>query len=237
MRRQCRTDEGFPRFVAREGLPMPASPSPRSRAVRAPARLRLTEMGPSYLRANCVRIPHSPPKKAVVTRVISTHPDFWDSLRASRSVPRHRLRAGIRLRRTGSAALASSPCPTPAPLSFESPTLRQKKPPFGGSFWRRVGDSNPRKACTFTRFPGVLLKPLGQLSRSWLPLGTGNIEVNTGAGRVQGRVFRETQAGVNGSTVRSESYQVLWLDSGASIGSHLAFVLIDKAPFYFDEGV
>jgi|GEM_PF-5154093 hypothetical protein len=29
---------------------------------------------------------------------------------------------------------------------------------------RRVGDSNPRDPFEYTRFPGVLLKPLGQLS-------------------------------------------------------------------------
>ncbi len=30
--------------------------------------------------------------------------------------------------------------------------------------WRRERDSNPRKACAFTRFPSVLLQPLGHLS-------------------------------------------------------------------------
>ncbi len=129
-------------------------------------------------------------KTACDTRVIPTHPCSWDSLRAARSVPRHWLRAGIRLRRTSLDALASRPCPTPAPLPFESPTLRHKsKAPLGGAFWRRVGDSNPRKTCAFTRFPGVLLKPLGQLSRSWLPLCTGNIEGNTRVGLGQERVF------------------------------------------------
>ncbi len=187
--------------------------------------------------ANCVRIPHSPPKKPLVTRVIATHASSWDSLRAARSVPRHWLRTGLRLRRTGYERSRVLRLARPARHCRSNPPLSAKRAAERRLIWRRVGDSNPRKACTFTRFPGVLLKPLGQLSRSWLPLGTGNIEVNTGAGRVQGRVFRETQAGVNGSTVRSESYQVLWLDSGASIGSHLAFVLIDKAPFYFDEGV
>ena len=31
-------------------------------------------------------------------------------------------------------------------------------------FWRREWDSNPRYACTYTRFPSVRLKPLGHLS-------------------------------------------------------------------------
>src|SRR3990172_6809500 len=30
--------------------------------------------------------------------------------------------------------------------------------------WRREGDSNPRYPLRYTRFPGVLLKPLGHLS-------------------------------------------------------------------------
>ena len=30
--------------------------------------------------------------------------------------------------------------------------------------WRREGDSNPRYSSPYTRFPGVLLKPLGHLS-------------------------------------------------------------------------
>ena len=33
-----------------------------------------------------------------------------------------------------------------------------------GSFWRREGDSNPRYAFTYARFPSVCLKPLNHLS-------------------------------------------------------------------------
>ena len=33
------------------------------------------------------------------------------------------------------------------------------------NYWRREWDSNPRYACTHTRFPSVRLKPLGHLSR------------------------------------------------------------------------
>ena len=31
--------------------------------------------------------------------------------------------------------------------------------------WRREGDSNPRYGCPYTHFPGVLLQPLGHLSK------------------------------------------------------------------------
>ena len=137
---------GFtPRFALRSassaagGHPPSADRPRRSRVLSLP-----------YSRAIAVRIPHSPPKKAAWdTRVISTHSDFWDSLRASRSVPRHWLRTGLRLRRTGcersrvlrlpiDRAQCALPLacgsriwlpPTCAPLPFESPTLRQKKPP------------------------------------------------------------------------------------------------------------
>ena len=37
--------------------------------------------------------------------------------------------------------------------------------PTQGLKWRRGWDSNPRYACTHTRFPSVRLKPLGHLSR------------------------------------------------------------------------
>ena len=41
---------------------------------------------------------------------------------------------------------------------------------FGGNlnseFWRRERDSNPRYGCPHTRFPSVLLRPLGHLSAS-----------------------------------------------------------------------
>ncbi len=146
------------------------------------------------------------------TRVIATHPSLWDSLRAARSVPRHRLRAGIRLRRTGLDALASRPShrsravrapahlrlaemgPSfPRAAAVRIPHAPPEKAALRRPFWRRVGDSNPRKTCAFTRFPGVLLKPLGQLSRSWLPLCTGNIEGNTRAARGQERVFEVTR--------------------------------------------
>ncbi len=63
---------------------------------RAGARMRAIDGS-----AAAVRIPHSPPKKPLVTRVIATHASSWDSLRAARSVPRHWLRTGLRLRRTG----------------------------------------------------------------------------------------------------------------------------------------
>lgn len=33
-----------------------------------------------------------------------------------------------------------------------------------GSYWRREGDSNPRYAFTYARFPSVCLKPLNHLS-------------------------------------------------------------------------
>lgn len=35
-----------------------------------------------------------------------------------------------------------------------------------GSYWRREGDSNPRYAFTYARFPSVCLKPLNHLSIS-----------------------------------------------------------------------
>lgn len=51
-------------------------------------------------------------------------------------------------------------------------SLRFKEKPriHGVSFnLRRVGDSNPRDPFGYTRFPGVLLKPLGQLSYKFAP--------------------------------------------------------------------
>ena len=60
-----------------------------------------------------------------------------------------------------------SPCPV---SNASGAALRGSAPPdaargarAGG--WRRGGDLNPRCRCRHTRFPSVLLKPLGHLSR------------------------------------------------------------------------
>ena len=81
------------------------------------------------------------------------------------SGPHDWLPTGIRLRRTPPhAGVLRFPC-LGAIRDSNPPLPASKKRPLRGAIcWRRVGDSNPRKTCAFTRFPGVLLKPLGQLS-------------------------------------------------------------------------
>ena len=44
--------------------------------------------------------------------------------------------------------------------------------------WRREWDSNPRYAFTYTRVPGVRLKPLGHLS--WLPIADNPAAISIG---------------------------------------------------------
>ncbi len=96
------------------------------------------------------------------TRMFATHHSPWDSLRAARSVPRHWLRAGIRLRRTGLDALASRPshrsramrAPARLRLAEMGPSYSRAiavriplSPPKGrprAAIWRRERDSNPR---------------------------------------------------------------------------------------------
>ena len=39
---------------------------------------------------------------------------------------------------------------------------------FGTVVLRREGDSNPRYSFPYTHFPGVLLKPLGHLSKAYV---------------------------------------------------------------------
>ena len=57
----------------------------------------------------------------------------------------------------------------PAPclqIEFE-PSCGNKKSPskmMDLCFWRRLRDSNPRYSYPYTNFPGLLLKPLGQVS-------------------------------------------------------------------------
>ncbi len=54
-------------------------------------------------------------------------------------------------------------------LGFEFLPVQNKRGPTRGPLfiWRRGRDSNPRYAQTYTHFPGVLLQPLGHLSRFW----------------------------------------------------------------------
>src|SRR3954465_11844138 len=51
-----------------------------------------------------------------------------------------------------------------------------------GEVWRRERDSNPWYGFPYTRFPSVLLKPLGHLSVRWHP------SLPAGAGPRQGEV-------------------------------------------------
>ena len=75
---------------------------PRSSGYAGPSTNALSFSAYCYRAAIVVRIPLSPPKKSRRdTRLTATHPNSWDSLRAARSVPRHRLRTDLPLRGTG----------------------------------------------------------------------------------------------------------------------------------------
>jgi hypothetical protein len=58
------------------------------------------------------------------------------------------------------------PCSPSKKQSTETSSFIKIKAAGRGEItWRRVRDSNPRYGFPYTRFPGVLLQPLGQLSK------------------------------------------------------------------------